>query len=169
VPPPLVAPFSADSPLPTPAHSSIPPPLLFSPQGFAEVTFLQLRSVSFQRSYEQTITDIQLQEQLRVTKSYQQEVTRVLTDIDILQSETEAQVVEINADAARQRDVIIGQANAEALKREQGVKSTMYKRIRDHLGWTAPQFLQYVKMKALNTQPQSKVIVGVNGVGNVPP
>lgn len=46
-------------------------------QGYATAVGLQLRSVGFQTTYEQTITNIQLQEQLKVTKSYQQEVIAV--------------------------------------------------------------------------------------------
>merc|ERR1719198_2506554 len=109
--------------------------------GFATVPELQLRAVGFQNSYEGTIIGIQLQEQLRVTKSYQLEVTRVVKEVDLMQSETDARVVEINAEAARERAVIEGAANAHALQREQAARSTMYKRLRQHLGWTAEQFL----------------------------
>merc|ERR1711918_190224 len=77
-------------------------------QGFAEVYALQLRAVGFQSSYEQTIINIQLQEQLRVTKSYQLEVTRVVE----------------------------GQANANALEREQNSRASMYAKLRAHLGWS---------------------------------
>ena len=44
--------------------------------------------VDFKANYEQTITNIQLQEQLKVTKNYALDVTRVLKEVDILQSET---------------------------------------------------------------------------------
>merc|ERR1712159_471891 len=68
-------------------------------QGFAICKSLQLRAIGFQSSYEQTITNIQLQEQLKVTKSYQLEVTRVLKQVDLLQSTTDATVRVINAEA----------------------------------------------------------------------
>jgi len=138
-------------------------------EGHAEVVHLQLRAVGFQRSYEQTITNIQLQEQLKVTKSYQLEVTRVEKEVDLIQSETDALVVEIDADAARGRAVIEGEANAKALQREQETKAFMYQQLREHLGWTSQQFLQYIKMKSLNSQNPSNVVVGVNAIGSVPP
>ena len=94
----------------------------------------------------QTITNIQLQEQLKVTKSYQLEVTRVEKEVDLIQSETDALVVEIDADAARGRAVIEGEANAKALQREQETKAFMYQQLREHLGWTSQQFLQYIKV-----------------------
>lgn len=138
-------------------------------QGFAIVEHLQLRSVGFQSSYETTITNIQLQDQLTVTKSYQQLSTQVMTEIDIMQAETNAEIVEINADATRQRDVIIGAAEAAALEKEQSTRAYMYKQMKEHLGWTGKDFLQYVKMKALNVQPQAKVTVGVNAIGSMSP
>jgi len=137
--------------------------------GWATVENLQLRAVGFQSSYEQTIINIQLQNQLIVTKSYQYDVTEVMKEVDLLQSQTDAEIVEINADAARQRDVIVGRANADALLREQSVKATMYRQLRDHLGWSGTQFLQYVKMRALNRQNSGRVTVGVNALGSVAP
>lgn len=137
--------------------------------GFATAVELQLRAVGFQSSYEGTIIGIQLQEQLRVTKSYQLEVTRVVKEVDLMQSETDATVVEIRAEAAREKKVIEGQASANALQRETEARSTMYAQLRAHLGWSAEHFLQYMKMKALNAQPQSNVVVGVNTVGAVAP
>lgn len=58
-------------------------------QGMAVVENLQLLKVDFKVNYEQTITNIQLQEQLKVTKNYALDVTRVLKEVDILQSQTE--------------------------------------------------------------------------------
>jgi len=136
--------------------------------GFAHVKSLNLKSVGFQASYETTITNIQLQEQLKVTKSFQLEVTRVLKEVDVTQAETSAIVALINAEAAREKAQIEGQANANALEREQSVKATMYRRMRDHLGWSSPDFLQYIKMRALNKQPSSNVVVGVSPVGSLP-
>ena len=54
-------------------------------QGFAIVKSLQLLKVDFKQNYEETITNIQLQEQLKVTKNYALDVTRVLKEVDILQ------------------------------------------------------------------------------------
>lgn len=137
--------------------------------GFAIVPTLQLRWIGFQSSYEQTITNIQLQHQLKITKSYQLEVTRVLKEVDLMQSETDAGIKVINADAHRQRDIILGEANAAALLKEQGAKASMFAQLISHLSWSSGDFLQYAKMRALNSQPQSNVVVGVNAVGSIPP
>jgi len=137
--------------------------------GLAVVVNLQLVAVSFQSSYEKTITNIQLQEQLRVTRQFQLEVTAVEQEIAVLQSQTDAKVQTITAEGARASAVIHNVASNEALVREQSAKADMYKQIRSHLNWTQPQFLEYVRYKALNQQPsQAHIKVAMNPVGTVP-
>ena len=134
-------------------------------QGFAQCKLLQLRRVVFKPSYEQTITNIQMQEQLRVTKQYQQQVTAVEKQVDLMHAETTATVTRINAEAERASSIITNQAEADALEAEQAIKGQMYAQLVSHLGWSPVQFLQYVKMKALNAQPGNKVTVGVSPLG----
>jgi len=135
--------------------------------GFAVVERLQLTSIDFQDSYEQTITNIQLQEQLRVTKQFQLQVTEVLKEVDILQSETTARVTKTNAEAARLSAVVMNEAAATALVLEQGAKAEMYAQMRSHLNWSQGQFLEYIRMKSLNSQPGTNVKLGVTPVGTV--
>jgi hypothetical protein len=135
-------------------------------QGFAEVPQLQLMQVGFNDNYEATITNIQLQEQLKVTKNYQLEVTRVLKEVDILQSQTEAAIALIDAEAAREAAVIRSRANANALTLEQATKAHWYAQLKQHMGWNNTHVLQYVKMKSLNAQPASSMVVGVSPVGS---
>merc|ERR1711977_246291 len=136
--------------------------------GKAVCRSLQLRSVQFQSSYEQTITNIQLQEQLKVTKSYQLEVTRVQKEVDLLQSTTDATIAVINAEADRSKRVLEGAANADALQREQRAKAEMYRRLTEHMSWGSNDFLKYIKMKALNGQvTQNNVVVGVSPMGTI--
>ena len=126
-------------------------------------------SVSFQASYENTITNIQLQEQLGVTRRFQLGATAVEQEIAVLQSVTDAQVATIAAEGARASSVILNVANNDALEREQSAKAEMYAMIRQNLNWTQPQFLEYIRLKALNSQPdQTHVKVAMQPVGSVP-
>jgi len=134
--------------------------------GFANVAQLQLLRVGFLSQYEETITNIQLQEQLKVTKGYQLEVTRVLKQTDILESETTATIMRIDAEAAKEATVIKATANAAALQYEQATKAMWYARLKAHMGWDNANLLQYVKMKSLNAQPASTMVVGVSPVGS---
>lgn len=136
-------------------------------QGFVHVPSLQLRKISFESDYENNIIRIQLQSQLLTTKTYQLDVTRVLNEVEIMDSETKAEIAMINAEAEREAAVIINEADAEALKLEQRAKAEMYMKLKEHMGWDSAQFLEYVKMSALNSQPSTSVTVGVNPVGQV--
>ena len=148
--------------------------------------------VGFLSQYEETITNIQLQEQLKVTntyrltpphaalhtlytrlappqqvtKTYQLEVARVLKQTDILESETAATIMRIDAEAAKEATVIRATANAAALQYEQATKAMWYSRLKGHMGWNNSHLLQYVKMKSLNAQPASSMVVGVSPVGS---
>jgi len=133
--------------------------------GYAFVDQLQLASINFQSSYEQTITNIQLQEQLKVTKQFQLQVTEVLKEVDILQSQTTARITKTNAEAQRIASVTVNDAEAESLLLEQREKASMYAAMKTHLSWTQAQFLEYVKMKSLNTQPTRNIKMGVTPVG----
>jgi len=133
--------------------------------GFANVPQLQLLRVGFLRKYEETITNIQLQEQLKVTKTYQLEVTRVLKETDILESETNAAITRIDAEAAKEAAVIKATAAASALQYEQATKAMWYARLKEHMRWNDSHLLQYVKMKSLNAQPANSMVVGVSPVG----
>lgn len=136
-------------------------------KGYATVTRLQLSVVGFQKNYEDTITNIQLQEQLRVTKLYQLEVAAVLKGVDVLESKANATIRKINAEAAKVAAIIINDASARALTLEQESKAGIYSKLRKHLGWSPQQFLEFIKLKALNAQSSDNVVVGVNAVGSI--
>ena len=53
-----------------------------------------------------------------MTKTYELNVTRVLKEVDILESETMATIARINAQAQRQKNIIINSANAQVQKWE---------------------------------------------------
>jgi hypothetical protein len=135
-------------------------------QGSAVVRNLQLLAVSFKQNYEDTITNIQLQEQLKVTKSYALDVTRVLKEVDIMQSQTAADVAVIAASAKREASIAINQAEAEALQLEQSTKAQWYSALKVALGWSNAEFLQYVKIKSLASQPSDSMVVGVSAMGD---
>jgi len=134
-------------------------------QGFSVVHNLQLLKVDFKQGYEETITNIQLQEQLKVTKSYALDVTRVLKEVDILQSKTEADIALISATAKRDATVLVNQAEADALRLEQSTKAKWYAKLKEQLAWSNAEFLQYVKIKSLASQPSDSMVVGVGAMG----
>jgi len=95
------------------------------------------------------------------------QVTSVLKEVDLLQAQTDARVAKINAEGARVAAVLQSNANAEALLLEQAAKAKMYAKMRSHLNWSQPQFLEYIKMNALNMQKPANVKLGVDAVGGL--
>jgi len=133
--------------------------------GGAVIAHLQLLRVDFNDTYENTITQIQLQEQLVVTKTYQYEVARVAKEVDVLRAETDASINKINAEAERAAAVAINQAEADALRLEQNTKASYFAQLKKGLGWSAEDFLKYMKIKSLAAQPSDSMVVGVSAMG----
>lgn len=71
----------------------------------------------------------------------------------------------ISATAEREASVIVNKAAADALQLEQQTKATWYAKLKTHLSWTNAEFLQYVKIKSLSSQPSDSMVVGVSAMG----
>lgn len=142
-------------------------------QGHAIVEDLQLTRVEFSEKYEDSILRVQLQEQLVTTKRYNLTVTQVLKGVDILESAKDATVMRISAEAAAEARVVVNTARNSALRLEQTAKASAYKRLKERLGWTSSQFLEYLKVRAVNAAQgapgsSENVVVGIDALGSVP-
>lgn len=141
-------------------------------QGHALVEDLQLTRVDFSPKYEESILRVQLQEQLVTTKRYNLTVTQVLKGVDILESAKDATVMRISAEAAAEARVIVNTARNSALRLEQTAKASAYKRLKERLGWTSSQFLEYLKVRAVNAAQSApgsaeNVVVSIDPLGSV--
>ena len=85
--------------------------------------------------------------------------------VDILQSETQAEIARINAEANRMANVLINEAEASAIRLEQTTKASWYAKLKDTLGWTNTDFLKYIKIKSLDKQQSDTMVVGVEALG----
>ena len=61
--------------------------------------------------------------------------------------------------------MIVNQAEAEALRLEQSTKAHWYSSLKQRLSWSNADFLQYVKIKSLSSQPSNSMTVGVSAMG----
>jgi hypothetical protein len=77
--------------------------------GHVDVVDFQLLQVDFPDKYENMITDIQLQVQYKLTSEYQQQVTNVIKDIDVLTAQTAAEITSIGAGANAKSSLIINE------------------------------------------------------------
>jgi hypothetical protein len=76
---------------------------------YVSVEGFQLLRVDFSSKFEDTIVSIQLATQQRTSSEYRQRVVTTLKDIDILESQTEAQITVINSEAARAARLIVNE------------------------------------------------------------
>lgn len=129
--------------------------------GHCDVTAFQLLQVDFPDKYEDMITDIQLQVQYKLTSEYQQEVTNVMKDIDVLTAETQAQVTAIRAAAAATSSLLINEAKTEGFYAQQTAKAESYAAMKAQLSMTTQEMLDYVKIRALTDgRPSAQTVVG---------
>ena len=70
----------------------------------------------------------------------------------------------IAATAKRDASIIVNQAEASALQLEQSTKAQWYSALKERLGWSNAEFLQYVKIKSLSSQPSESMVVGVGAL-----
>jgi len=128
--------------------------------GRCAVTNFQLLQVDFPNKYEDMITDIQLQVQYKLTSEYQQQVTAVVKNIDVLTAETEASIASINAAAAATTNLIVNEARTEGFYAQQAAKAEAYAEVQSALGLSNKEVLDFVKIRAItNTdrKPESTV------------
>jgi len=120
-------------------------------KGHCDVTGFQLLQVDFPTKYEDMITDIQLQVQYKLTSEYQQQVTNVMKNIDVLTAMANAEITEVNADAQAKASLMVNQATVEGFKLEQAAKAKSYASMQKDLGLTNQEMLEYVKIKSLTS------------------
>jgi len=132
--------------------------------GRVDVIQFQLFQVDFPDKYEAMITDIQLQVQYKLTSEYQQKVTNVFKDIDVLTAETSASIASINAGASAKSALIVNQAKTSGFYVQQSAKAESYAEMKDMLKLNNAEVLDYVKIRSLMDQASSsgKTVVGTS-------
>lgn len=130
--------------------------------GHVDVVDFQLLQVDFPDKYEKMITDIQLQVQYKLTSEYQQQVTNVIKDIDVLTAQTAAQVAGIAAGAAATSDLLINEARTTGFYAQQEAKADAYANLQTKLGLTNKEVLDYVKIRSLTEGRKGDTVVGTS-------
>ena len=90
--------------------------------GFAQVKSVQVLAIDFLPQFEETIVAIQEAVQMRTTQEYRMDVIEVLKDIDVMNSQTNATITAILAQAQAEAMVLFGNASAIGLLQTQAAK-----------------------------------------------
>lgn len=137
---------------------------VLSSQGFARIINFQILKMEFLDAYEDTIVGIQLAVQMRTTSEYNQQVTKVLKDIDILEAQTQAKIMEVQAQADAIAAVTINQAQAHGFNVTQNVKAEMYPKFAEALGIgseSADLMLKYIRVRNIRQHQNDHLTVGM--------
>lgn len=133
-------------------------------EGGANVVSLQLTAVDFTAKYEDNIVSIQLATQARTTQEYQKQIVKAQKSIDILKSQVDAQITVVNADAAATQKLILNQASAYGFNVTQAAKGENYKLLKEVLGLTGEQLMDYLRIKSVRTHNSNRLVVGVEKI-----
>lgn len=127
----------------------------------ADVVELQLLYLGFLDRFEDTIVDIQLAVQMRTTKEYYYSVMQMVKEIDILGSQTNSSITQINANATAAAIGIVNNATCLGFNTTQSAKSVMYSGLTKALEFDNSAFLQYVKIKSIKDHQSSNLTLGL--------
>jgi len=122
-------------------------------EGYVTVDDFQLLHVNFPDKYEAMITDIQLQVQYKLTSEYQQKVTDVYKDIDVLRAENDANITAIQATAQAEASVLVNGASMTGFYAQQKAKADAYAALQANLTLSNQELLDYVKIRSLFSRP----------------
>ncbi len=120
-------------------------------QAGVSVMATQLLQVDFSKSFEESIVGIQLAVQTRTTSEYAQKVVKVLKDVDIQRSATDAQCAVIDSEAQAKASVLLSRANAEGFSLLQKTKAESYDALGDALGFNSSEIVQYFRLKSIQS------------------
>lgn len=126
--------------------------------GHCDVVQFQLLQVDFPVNYEKMITDIQLQVQYKLTAEYQQQVTNILKNVEVLTAKNDAAIAVVKAKAAATSSVLVNAATAQGFYATQQAKAEAYAELRSMLGLSNAEIVEYVKIRSLtHSGPQTVV------------
>merc|ERR1711871_460912 len=120
-------------------------------------TGFQLLRAEFHPQYENTIVSMKLQEQIKITKEYQQSVVGVLRQIDVMEADYNQQIQAITAQANSKATSLINLASTKGFEMVQGSKASAYQKLQSGLQLNSSQLVQYIKIKSVNQQASKMV------------
>lgn len=133
-------------------------------QAFVDVVHFQLMDVQFATEYENSITQVQVAEEMQAIFTNYQGVQNVTNEIALQNAENQMNITVILAEAWKTSQELVADAFASAFNLTQWQKTQSYAEIATALGFNSSQMQSYFKIKALNFQqgnPAGKVVVAV--------
>jgi len=134
---------------------------LYSEAGAILINF-QMLDIVFLESYEDTIVNIQLAVQKKTTLEYQYQVESVVKETDILESQANATIAVIDANAQAESSIIINKATNEGFFVVESQKAKSYKTFEQGLELTdeKAQLLKYIQIRNIRDHKAQNSVIG---------
>lgn len=134
-------------------------------QGVIAVRF-EMMKVDFAKSFEDSITQVQVAEQQRVVNEYEQQVQQVVQSIEVMRADNNALIANISAGAMADSKELRARATRDAFHLKQSMKALKYTELQKELGFTQKHMQEYFKIKSIQGQGKTgKVVVGLPTIG----
>jgi regulator of protease activity HflC (stomatin/prohibitin superfamily) len=140
---------------------------------YANVVYLQLLKITLPQDYEDSIVQTQVEVQKRQMKKYEQNATKIQSEIKVLQSANQAKIIKIQAQANATQLQIQQNATATALDNTIGAEVQAYATAKtvsfppltaqDMSNLKGEELNKYVYYLGLmNQQKTAKLLIGLN-------
>lgn len=130
-------------------------------EGGAELLRVQILRIEFSSKFEQSVINIQVATQARITSEYQQQVMTVRNDIDILSAQTNATIATIEANAQAKAKLLVVEASAQAFNNAQTKKARAYRSLTRELGLSNDQLVEFLRVKAIRAHRPESLVLGM--------
>lgn len=131
----------------------------FSEHAFADVPFLQLRTVHLPPAFESAIQDTQLQQQDIQIASAEQSQNRVQYETRVLQAEQAVKVMNNQAEAEAQAIMAQNKAFCKQYEVTQNLQSEALEKLKSAANWDTTQLLEYMRLRAMREHPSAHTTV----------
>lgn len=133
----------------------------FRDHAFAEIPFFQLRTVHLPTEFEDALKETQVKQQDIQIAALEQKTNRVSYQTTVLQAEQAVKVLQNQASAEAASILAQNEAYCTQYKVTQQLQSDALKDIVEASGWSTPQLLDYLRIRAVRDHPSDKTMINL--------
>eukprot|EP00792_Barthelona_sp_PAP020_P006901 TRINITY_DN3079_c3_g6_i1.p1 TRINITY_DN3079_c3_g6~~TRINITY_DN3079_c3_g6_i1.p1 ORF type:complete len:310 (+),score=94.59 TRINITY_DN3079_c3_g6_i1:30-932(+) len=135
----------------------------FAAKGFVTIAYFQLRNVDVPDAYETQVVETQIQAQNVRKVTFEQEARKIILSADEVVSQADKNITIIESEADRKARNITAIAQSDAIEIVNNATASAYEGLRDKLGFSAEEMLNYVELELFRTHTSSYIITGDAG------
>lgn len=131
----------------------------FDKHAFAEIPFLQLRTVQLPPDFDHAIKETQVAQQDIQVAKMEQNSNRVRYQTEVLRATKRVEVINNQAAAEAASIMAENQAYCKQYSITQDLQSQALQELKLSAGWTSKQLLEYLRIRAVRDHPANKTTV----------